>query len=127
MSNLLHIYFTFNQSNSLYNLTQLQQLTLGEYFDQPLKNLLENLTQLQELTLGYKFTQEFNIHYSVKILKLNCNNRKIINYLPNSIDELYLGSNFDLELNDLPSSIKILSFDIDSNYDKELNNLPKFI
>ena len=66
---------------------------------------------------------------NVKILKLDCNNKKIINYLPNSIEELYLGYYFNLELNDLPNSIRILSFDYDSDYDseynKELNNLPK--
>ena len=56
---------------------------------------------------------------------MNCNNRKITDYLPNTIEELYLGCNFDLELNDLPSSIKILSFDNNSYYNKDLNNLPQ--
>lgn len=36
-----------------------------------------------------------------------------------------MGINFNLDLNDLPSSIKILSFDSESNYDKDLNNLPQ--
>ena len=79
--------------------------------------------------MGYKFSQELNIHYSVRILKLYCNNRKIIDYLPNTIEELYLGYSFDLELNDLPSSIKILSFDNNSirdrYYKNDLNNLPQ--
>ena len=58
-------------------------------------------------------------------MDLNCNNRNIIDYLPNNIEELYFGYNFNLELNDLPSSIKIISFDYKSKYNKELNNLPK--
>ena len=66
-----------------------------------------------------------DIQTNVKILKLNCNNRKIIDYLPNSIEELYLGYYFNLELNDLPNSIKIISFNKNSKYNKELNNLPK--
>jgi hypothetical protein len=60
----------------------------------------------------------------VRILKLNCNN-KIIDNLPNSIEELYFGYNFDSGLNNLPNSIKMISFDKDSEYNKELNNLPK--
>jgi hypothetical protein len=44
---------------------------------------------------------------------------------PNTIKELYLNYHFDLDLNDLPSLIKILSFDGDSEYKKDLNNLPK--
>jgi len=86
---------------------------------------INNLTQLQQLTFSYKFNKELDIQTNVKILKLNCNNKKIIDYLPNSIEELYLGSNFNLELNDLPNSIRILSFDYYSKYNKELNNLPK--
>jgi hypothetical protein len=47
--------------------------------------------------------------------------------LPDSIEELELSHNFDLELNDLPSSIKKIIFQEDSEYDKPLNNLPKNI
>ena len=38
---------------------------------------------------------------------------------------LLLDYNFDLDLNDLPSSIKILSFGGESEYNKDLNNLPQ--
>ena len=100
-------------------------MTFGSCFNQPLSNSLDNLTQLQQLTWGYDFNQELNIPYSVKILKLNCNNRKITDYLPNTIEELYLDKNFNLDLNDLPSSIKILSFNSESDYNKDLNNLPQ--
>jgi len=47
--------------------------------------------------------------------------------LPNNIEELYLSCYFDLELNNLQNSIKIISFDPHSFYRKELNNLPHFL
>ena len=116
----------FNQpvEGALDNLINLQQLTFGNRFNQPVEGALNNLTQLQQLTFGFYFNQELEIPFNIKILKLNCNN-KIIDYLPNSIEELYLGCFFGLELNNLPNSIKILSFNKNSDYDKELNNLPK--
>ena len=43
----------------------------------------------------------------------------------NNIKELNLCLNYNLELNNLPNSIKIIRFNIDSNYNLELNNLPK--
>jgi hypothetical protein len=88
---------------------------------------LVNLTQLQQLSLGYRFNQQFDIPLNIKILYLNCNNRYIIDYLSNNIEELYFGKNFDLELNDLPSSIKKIIFNKQSIYNKPLNNLPKSI
>jgi hypothetical protein len=36
-----------------------------------------------------------------------------------------LDNNFNLKLDDLPNSIKIIKFDPNSKYDKKLNNLPK--
>jgi hypothetical protein len=47
--------------------------------------------------------------------------------LPDSIEELELDYSFNLELNDLPSSIKKIIFNKHSYYDKPLNNLPKRI
>lgn len=46
------------------------------------------------------------IPLNIKILTMDCNN-------------------FNLELNDLPSSIRVIKFDKNSNYNKELNNLSK--
>jgi len=44
--------------------------------------------------------------------------------LPNSIEELELGYNFNLELNNLQNSIKIISIDRFSKYNQPLTNLP---
>ena len=49
----------------------------------------------------------------------------LIENLTNNIEELNLGMNFNLELNNLPNSIKIIRLNINSNYNLELNNLPK--
>ena len=51
----------------------------------------------------------------------------MIENLPNSIEGIVLGYNFNLELNNLPNSIKKISFDYYSEYDKELNCLPEFV
>jgi hypothetical protein len=47
--------------------------------------------------------------------------------LHDSIEKLEFGYDFNLELNDLPSSIKKIIFNKQSNYDKPLNNLPKAV
>jgi hypothetical protein len=113
--------YYFNQAviNLPPNLTH---LTFGYYFNQEVINLPPNLTHL---TFGYYFNQEVDIPFSVKYLKLNCNNQNIIDYLPDSIEELELENYFNLELNNLPSSLKKLTFNKYSFYDKELNCLSK--
>jgi len=55
---------------------------------------------------------------------LDCNNEYYINFLPFNIESIEFGYNFDLKLDNLPTSIKKISFNIDSEYDKELNCLP---
>ena len=67
-----------------------------------------------------------NIPFNIKYLKLNCNNQNIIDYLHNNIEELELDSDFNLELNNLPTSIKKIIF-INLDYNWELNNLPNSI
>jgi hypothetical protein len=47
--------------------------------------------------------------------------------LPDTIEELELCFFFNLELNDLPSSIKKIIFNKRSYYNKSLNNLPKTV
>ena len=44
--------------------------------------------------------------------------------MPDTIEEIHLGQNFNLELDNLPSTIKKIKFDIYSGYDKKLNCLP---
>ena len=80
-----------------------------------------------ELTIGYEFNQEINIPLNIEKLKLDCNNINLIKNLLNSIVKLEFCYCFDLELNNLQNSIKILLFDKDSCYCKELNNLPYFL
>jgi len=68
-------------------------------------NLPPNLTHL---TFGSHFNQQVNLPFRVQFLEVRCNNINIIDYLPDSVEELVLGSYFNLELNNLPSSIKNL-------------------
>ena len=111
---------------SLAELSNLHKLTFGYTFNQPLQNSLSKLSNLCKLTLGHNFDQIINIPFNIKYLKLNCNNQNIIDYLHNNIEELELYSNFNLELNNLPTSIKKIII-LNNRYNWELNNLPNSI
>ena len=87
---------------------------------------LNHLTNLKKLSLGNIFNQKLEIPFNIQILNLNCNNQYIIDNLPNSIEEIELGIYFNLELCNLPSSIRIIKINNES-YSQELNNLPKNI
>ena len=69
------------------NLPQnLTHLTFGEYFNQEV-NLSPNLIHL---TFGWNFYKQVNLPFSVHFLDLDCNNVNIIDYLPDSVEELFL-------------------------------------
>ena len=120
--NVTHLTFgnRFNQQVIIpQNVTH---LTFGNRFNQQVI-IPQNVTHL---TFGYRFNQQINLP-NIKYIKLDCNIVDIIENLPNSIEEIVLGDNFDLELYNLPNSIKKISFHPDSRYDKELNCLPEFV
>ena len=112
-------------SHFFVNGCNLQELILGYNFNQKLGNSLLNLINLRRLTLGYEFNHELEIPSNIEYLHLDCNNIKLIDSLPNSLVELEFGYGFDLELNNLPNSIKIIKFEKTCVYNQELNNLPK--
>ena len=78
-------------------------------------------------TFGYEFNQLVDLPLNIVYLKLDCNNTSIIDYLPSSIEELELGEYFNLELNNLPNSIKKIIFPGLSQFNHELNCLPLFV
>ena len=78
---------------------------------------------MKELTFGFAFNQPINIPGWIKKIIIHCECQQIIDYLPSSIEELEFGHYFNLELNDLPSSIKKIKI-INRDYNKKLNNLP---
>ena len=102
----------------------LTYLTFCYIFNQPINNLPKTLIHL---TFGQKFDKRVDLPLNILYLKLDCNNQYLINNLHNGIEELEFGFNFNLELNNLPSSIKKISFDKYSSYNKELNCLSNFI
>ena len=78
----------FNQplDNTLSNLTNLRILTLGARFNQSLENSLSNLLNLRELTLGKSFNQYVNIPGWITKLVINSIfSQAIIDYLPLTI------------------------------------------
>ena len=78
------------------------------------------------ITFGHDFNQSVMLPFNITYLKLNCKNTNIIDYLPESIEELELYLNFNLELNNLPNSIKKIRFH-NYDYNKELNCLPSSV
>jgi len=137
--NLTHLTFGryFNQKVDLPpNLTH---LTFGRYFNQKV-NLSSNLTHLTfgyhfnqkvnlpinliHLTFGMDFNQKVDIPLNLKYLCLYCLKLSMIDYLPDSLEELKLGTCLNSPLDNLPISLKILK--LRDEYDKnKLKNLPK--
>ena len=84
--NITHLTFGYCFNQEVINLPpNITHLTFGYIFNQKVNNLPPNITHL---TFGRNFNQEVYVPLSVKYLKLNCNNQNIIDYLPNSIEEL---------------------------------------
>ena len=82
--------------------------------------------KLTHLTFGSQFNQQVKLP-NIKYICIGYNNQNLIDNLPNSIIKLELGYYFNLKLNDLPTSIKIIKFNNESEYNEELNNLPNFV
>jgi hypothetical protein len=116
---LTHLTFgyAFNKKVSLP--MSLTHLTFGDHFNR----VVSLPMSLTHLTFGYAFNKKVDIPLKLKYLKLECNNLYLIENLPNNVEELELGEYFDLELNNLPNSVRIIKFHRNSIYDKELNNL----
>ena len=140
-NSLTHLTFggNFNQIITLPN--SLTHLTFGYDFNQiiTLPNSLTHLTfgikfnqiitlpnTLTHLTFGMCFKQSMNLS-NIEYLKLDCNNTHLIENLPNSLVELELNYNLNLELNNLPSNLKKIVIQSQSKFNKELNNLPNSI
>ena len=79
------------------------------------------------MQLPAKYDKKVNLPFNIKFLQLNCDNQYLIDNLPNGIEELELEFYFNLELNNLPTSIKSILFNKLSKYNKELNCLPNFV
>ena len=129
-STLTHLIFghDFNQVISVLP-SALTHLTFGNNFNQVVSVLPPTLTHL---TLGGNFNQQITFNPNIKYLKLHCDNQQLIDTLPNSITTLELGLgdySFGLksQVNNLPTSIKKLVFDIHSLYEQDLNCLPDYI
>jgi hypothetical protein len=118
---------SFNQplNGSLDQLISLTHLIFGYSFNKPLENSLDKLINLTMIGFGFRFNQELNLPPNIKILSLGCNNQNIVDYIPNSIEQLNFDYDFNLSLDNLPNSIKKISFGKYSGYNKLLYNLPK--
>jgi hypothetical protein len=122
-TNLIHLEFGNSFNYPLIGLPEtLIYLQVGNSFNYPLIGLPETLINLQ-VSNSFNLQIEFDV---VKYLTIECNNLHLVENFPNTLEELVLDGNFNLELNNLPSELKIISFKNDF-YDKDLNNLPDSI
>jgi hypothetical protein len=120
--NLTYINFGNNFNQKVDLPPNLVHINFGDCFNQQV-DLPQNLVHIN---FGYDFNQKINLPLDIIYLNINSNNKNLIDYLPDSIEELVLGFNFNLELNDLPQSIKKIIF-YSYNYFYELNCLPSNI
>ena len=110
--------------DSLVVCTALTHIVFNAHFNQPLGNSLDNCPLLVHIGLGHCFNQKLDLLPNVRSLNLNCNTLHCIDYLPVTIEEIELGEYFNLELCNLPSSIKKIIFYKGCKYNKALNCLP---
>jgi hypothetical protein len=140
---LTHLTFGYSFNQPLEGLPQsLTHLTFGCSFNQPLEGLPQNLTflkfgkffnkhvnlpkSIRRLKFGISFNQNIELP-NIQFLSIKCNNKYLIDNLPNSLVELHLDRGFSQPLNDLPNQLKKISFSCNYNYDKDFNNLPESI
>ena len=118
--NLTHLTFCnyFNQEVELpENLTH---LTFSDNFNQKVE-LPENLSHL---TFGYYFNQKVDLPFTMRYLELDNDKAHNLDYLPEGIEELVLGVDFnDDTLCNLPNSLKIIK--LYKGYNGNLKCLPK--
>ena len=120
--NVTHLTFGYMFNQRVTIPKNVTHLVFGIRFNQQVI-IPENLTHL---AFGWNFNQPINL-LNVKYLNLNCNNINLIENLPNSIEEIELGNNFNLELLNLPNSIKKICLCYYGRYNKELNCLPESV
>lgn len=112
VNSLTHLIFgnSFNQSIELVN--SLTHLIFGYEFNQPIN--LTNNSELTHLILGKKFSHPVNLP-NIKYLLINSNNANLIENLPDSLESLILGRDFNFPLVNLPNSIKYMKI-LNFNY-----------
>jgi hypothetical protein len=108
----------FNQPIKLNN--ELIHLEFGENFNQPI-NIYE--TKLKSLVLKNKINEFINLPNTLEYLYLDSTNeyvKYLIDNLNNNLIEIEFGTKFNIELNNLPNSIKKLNFE-SCDYVEDLN------
>lgn len=131
-----YTFFESKSNNSIIIQDNFIRIVFGYSFNTVVK--LPNF--LIDLCFGYDFNQQielpktllflsFDVEFNqqiilpdIKKLIIDSDNEHIINNLPNSLETLVLGYEFNLQLNYLPDSIKHIT--IQSMHSEDLNNLP---
>jgi len=118
--NLTHLTFGNNFNQKVVLPENLTHLTFGNNFNQKVE-LPENLSHL---TFGYYFNQKVDLPFTMRYLELDNDKAHNLDYLPEGIEELVLGVDFnDDTLCNLPNSLKIIK--LYKGYNGNLKCLPK--
>ena len=131
-TNLKSIYFGKEYNHDINGLPDtLEYLFLGNKFIQSAPNLP---TKLKHLTIdfGLRDDSNFNIFFPISIRTLhiiNCNSQSVLDNLSNNLKELILSGkiNSNLQICDLPTSLKRVIIKPDSDFNADLNSLPDFV
>ena len=124
-NNITNLIINNNYNKEIKIPENITHLTCKSCYDSSFDQLNKLPINLTHLTIG-KYFNPFIVLPNIKYIRLNCNNVNFMEFLPNSVEELVLENEFNLELNNLPNSVKKISF-YGNNYDKEINCLPEFI
>lgn len=100
-ASLTHLVLGCEFNKQLILPANLTHLVLGFKFNQP----LTLPTDLTHLTIDYYFSYYTDLP-NIKYFKIDNDKDLFIDFLPDSLEELVLGNNFESALNNLPNSIK---------------------
>jgi hypothetical protein len=125
--NVIFIQFGHNFNKSIEMIVieneedNIQELVLGEKFDQPVNNISPNL---KKITFGYDFNQSVeNLPNKLEYIKFGNNFNKCIDYLPCSLTNIIFGNNFNQSVDNLPTSVILIGLS-GQNFDLPITNLP---
>jgi len=98
----------------------LEELVLGDKFNQPVNNLSPNL---KKISFGYEFNNYVdNLPNNIEYIKFGHNFNYQVDYLPCSLKYIIFGNNFNFTIDNLPSSIVYV--ELDKEFNKSINCIP---
>ena len=123
-SNIIYIQFGHNFNRSISNLmifgeqeNILEELVLGEKFNQSVNNMSPNL---KRISFGYDFNHPVeNLPTNIEYIKFGHEFNQNIDYLPCALKYIIFGFKFNQSIDNIPSSI--IYIELGSEFNKSIN------